>query len=107
VHAISGRTAESGAAGTKQMGEIRFTARLSDDGQMMKLTVVDDGPGMSPEVLSRACEPHFTTRASTGGTGLGLTLVRGLLDDVGGGLRLASVEGVGTTVTIELPTRRD
>lgn len=107
THAISERIKQNGVVKDRiaRSGEIRFSARLASGGGMIELKVSDDGAGMTPEVLSRACEPHFTTRGSSGGTGLGLALVRRLIEDAGGVLRLESTVDGGTTVTMELPTR--
>jgi signal transduction histidine kinase len=67
------------------------------------LSVRDPGVGMSPKTLARATEPYFTTRKGRGGTGLGLAGVKAFAEDAGGALKLASVEGHGTTATIYLP----
>jgi len=70
-------------------------------GDRVRVTVADDGPGMPPEVLARLGEPFFTTRAQ--GTGLGLHLSRQLVQGANGSLAVSSREGRGTTVTVELP----
>jgi signal transduction histidine kinase len=108
AHAIAERNERQyGAAhrGVTRRGEIRFSARLSMDSGRMELTVADNGAGMSAEVLRRACEPNFTTRSGLGGSGIGLGLVRRLIDDAGGSFRIASTEETGATMTFELPTR--
>jgi CheY-like chemotaxis protein len=58
---------------------------------------------MAPEVLARACEPFFTTKELGKGSGLGLAQVYGLAQQSGGGLRIASTLGKGTTVAVYLP----
>ncbi len=63
--------------------------------------VRDDGEGMSPEVLARAREPFFTSRAQ--GNGLGLPSVEGFAEQSGGAMHLASEPGQGTTVSLVLP----
>ena len=65
--------------------------------------VSDDGIGMSAEVRQRIFEPFFTTRELEGGTGLGLAGVYGSMGRLGGGVRVASEEGVGTTFALLLP----
>jgi signal transduction histidine kinase len=65
------------------------------------IKVIDQGEGMSPEVLERVKRPYYTTRE--GGTGLGIAVARALVEQHGGQLAFASTPGRGTTVTIELP----
>ena len=63
----------------------------------------DTGAGMDPHVLARAVEPFFTTKEVGKGTGLGLSAVQGLALQSGGGFRLESVVGEGTTATLSFP----
>jgi len=72
-------------------------------GPYVQITVADNGCGMPPEVLARACEPFFTTKPVGKGTGLGLSQVQGFIAQSGGALDVHSAEGAGTTVTILLP----
>jgi len=65
------------------------------------IQVIDQGSGMSPDVLERIRRPYFTTRE--GGTGLGVAVARGLVEQHGGELKYESAPGKGTIVTIELP----
>ena len=58
---------------------------------------------MPPEVLSRACEPFFTTKAPGQGLGLGLFLACTLVEHLGGRFALDSTPGTGTRATVELP----
>ena len=73
------------------------------EGTYVRLTVADDGVGMSPEVLSRVFEPFFTTKEAGRGIGLGLSTVRSLVAQASGHLAVTSRQGAGTTVTILLP----
>lgn len=59
--------------------------------------------GMTPEVLARVTQPFFTTKPQGQGTGLGLAMARGFIEQSGGGILFASKPGQGTTVTIWLP----
>ncbi|HEX5063326.1 MAG TPA: ATP-binding protein [Kofleriaceae bacterium] len=71
-------------------------------GDMLELQVRDDGIGMSPEVLRKIGTPWFSTRPE--GTGLGIANCQRLIGRAGGRMRIESEPGVGTTVTILLPT---
>ncbi len=68
-----------------------------------RLEVQDTGAGMSPEVLARAGEPFFTTKAPGEGLGLGLYLARGIMTQLGGGLEISSRVGEGTVAMLLLP----
>ena len=68
-----------------------------------RLTVRDDGIGMTPDVLERIRKPYFTTKE--GGTGLGVAVARVLVEQHGGRIEFRSNPGKGTTVTITLPTK--
>jgi signal transduction histidine kinase len=68
------------------------------------ILVSDNGRGMTEEVVKRAFEPFFTTRMGTGGTGLGLTIVRNIVTGtLGGKISLKSKPGQGTNVVLTIP----
>jgi signal transduction histidine kinase/CheY-like chemotaxis protein len=75
-------------------------------GDYVRISVSDTGAGMTPEVLARACEPFFTTKASGAGTGLGLSQTYGFATQSGGTLLIDSTPGSGTRVSIVLPRAR-
>lgn len=81
-------------------GHVSIRATPGDD--MLELEVRDTGVGMTPETLERVGTPFFTTRAE--GTGLGIAQCQRLIGIAGGRLKIDSERGVGTTVTIVLPT---
>jgi signal transduction histidine kinase len=68
-----------------------------------RITVRDDGVGMSPDVLSRIARPYFTTKE--GGSGLGVAVARGLIEQHGGQLEFKSAAGKGTTASVILPMK--
>jgi PAS domain S-box-containing protein len=72
-------------------------------GTYLKLSVIDTGAGMTPDILKRAIEPFFSSKPLGKGTGLGLSMVHGLVVQLGGTLELSSAVGNGTTVTMVLP----
>jgi signal transduction histidine kinase len=104
VHAIAERTPMIIGEVAADRGKIEIVASLSELGGVT-LTVSDNGAGMSPHVLARAFKPGYTTRARRGGTGLGLAMIKRLIDDCRGQVRISSVVGDGTVVTVDLPTR--
>ncbi len=67
----------------------------------LQIRVIDRGAGMTKEVLDRIQKPYFTTRE--GGTGLGVAVARGLIEQHGGHLSYKSAPAKGTTVVIDLP----
>ena len=66
------------------------------------LAVEDDGPGMDEEVQRQVFEPFFTTKGE-GGTGLGLAVVHGIVQQLHGSIEIDSAPGEGTCVRIRLP----
>ncbi|RZI77900.1 MAG: sensor histidine kinase [Variovorax sp.] len=72
-------------------------------GPYVCLEVQDTGVGMAPEVLQRIFEPFFTTRKQGEGTGLGLSVVHGIVSELGGGIHAESTPGEGTRIAIWLP----
>ncbi len=84
-------------------GAVRLNMRRSSRPREVILEVVDNGVGMSDEVRRRALNLFFTTKLGGLGTGLGLPLVCGVVERVGGTLDIESRVGVGTTVRIVLP----
>jgi two-component system, NtrC family, sensor kinase len=77
--------------------------RAIKPGHYVALSVTDNGKGMSAEVLAKAYEPFFTTKAIGKGSGLGLSQVHGFARQSGGDICIESTIGRGTTVTLFLP----
>ena len=67
------------------------------------LTVADTGSGIAPEIIERIFEPFFTTKDVGTGTGLGLSLVHGIVTELGGAIDVASTPGTGSVFTVYLP----
>jgi PAS domain S-box-containing protein len=77
-----------------------------EPGQYVLVTVGDTGPGMAPEILEHAFEPFFTTKDVGQGSGLGLSMVHGFVNQSGGHVRISSEQDRGTAVEIYLPRHR-
>jgi signal transduction histidine kinase len=88
-------TVELDAAGASAIG--------APPGPYVCLTVTDTGAGMSDEVRARIFEPFFTTKEAGNGSGLGLVIVRGVVDRGGGTVHVETAPGAGTTFTVHLP----
>ena len=76
---------------------------LAPELQMVRLTVADTGHGIPREVIKKIFDPFFTTKEFGKGTGLGLTVVKGIIEEHQGSIAVESQEGAGTTFTILLP----
>jgi signal transduction histidine kinase len=72
--------------------------------RMLELRVKDTGIGMNPDIQERVFEPFFTTREVGQGSGLGLSIVHGIVTSMGGTISVASIPGQGTEFIVELPT---
>jgi PAS domain S-box-containing protein len=75
-------------------------------GPYVRLTVEDTGSGMTPEILDRIFDPFFTTKRRGEGTGMGLTVVRGIVKSHGGAITASSTPGRGTTFDVFFPAAR-
>jgi signal transduction histidine kinase len=88
-------------------GTLTIGVRLSSEGQHAEISVRDTGCGIPAEKLRRIFEPFFTTKTADeqgqGGTGLGLSLAKEVMESHGGRLRVESTVGTGTTFTLKFP----
>jgi two-component system cell cycle sensor histidine kinase/response regulator CckA len=82
-------------------GSLQIQTR--NEGDQVVLSVTDTGAGMAPDVRDRIFEPFFTTKAIGKGTGMGLAVVHGILDQAGGRIQVQSSVGSGTTFQVFLP----
>ncbi|MBI5423808.1 MAG: transporter substrate-binding domain-containing protein [Opitutae bacterium] len=92
---------------TAEAVEITASARPPVDslepGRYVRIGIQDDGPGMTPEVVSRIFEPFFSTKAPGHGTGLGLAVVHGIMQQHGGAVTVFSQPGRGTLFNVFFP----
>ena len=85
---------------------VRVTARTAAAAAAIEVSVHDEGRGIPPDALSRVFEPYYRAPGAAGaarGTGLGLAVVKSLVEALGGTICLESVPGRGTRVTFVLP----
>ncbi len=102
AHAIS----EKIASGAYRRGRIKIVTRAAGD--RIEIEIADDGPGIPEKNLARIFEPNFTTKPAGKGTGLGLDLVRKIVEEAHGGqINVDSRPQCGVTFRILLPHRRN
>ena len=88
---------------TPEGGEIEVALAMGEGDVVVRIT--DQGSGMSETELDRAFNPFYSTKAD--GNGLGLPLIKKIIEESGGSVTLASRPGQGTTVTLHLPPAVD
>ena len=81
----------------------RILVRATSSETKIRISIIDDGPGIPPELLSKVFEPFFTTSSVGEGTGLGLSICYGIVRQHDGNLWAESVPGEGASFHIELP----
>ena len=83
--------------------ELRADEVEREGRRFVRLAVSDEGTGMDPDTLAHAADPFFTTKGVGKGTGLGLPMVQGMVEQSGGCFRLESEVGKGTRAEVWLP----
>jgi PAS domain S-box-containing protein len=101
VQAIERERADPAASDTPEKPAHRIWVRSRQVSNRIEIEIGDNGPGIAPDVLPRIFEPLFSTKAF--GVGLGLSLVKQILDYHGGGIDVTSDTGKGTRATLWLP----
>ncbi len=99
--ARNAREAMATAEGEPPRGS-HFIIRVEADEDVVRLSFIDDGPGIPPEVQARLFEP-FVTHGKSNGTGLGLAIVQQIAEEHGGTIRVDTAVGEGTTFELSIP----
>ncbi len=84
-------------------GRGKITIVTEQVGDMVRTSITDDGPGISPDMMKQLFTPFFTTRDVGKGTGLGLSICHGIVTEHGGKIYAESEPGKGATFVVELP----
>lgn len=87
---------------SRQAGASRVSFTAEQGASTLRITVADDGPGIAEADRARIFEPFFTTRRASGGSGLGLPIIKSLIEAAGGSLALAQSD-TGAAFVMELP----
>jgi len=85
-------------------GRITLATRRGDDDESLLIEVADSGVGIAPEDVAKIYDPFFTTKGVGRGTGLGLAVTYGIVQEHSGHINVSSTPGLGTTFRIMLPT---
>mgnify|MGYP005850115189 FL=1 len=83
-------------------GRVRLFSRITDSA--CEVEIRDDGPGLAKEIADRVFDPYFTTKP--GGTGLGMSITRGIIEEHGGSIEFTSAPGQGCQVLITMPLEK-
>jgi CheY-like chemotaxis protein len=94
--------AEQAMSGRGSGGRLKVATGLKN-GDLIKITFEDDGPGFGKDALAKIFDPFFTTKEPGKGTGLGLAVAYGIVKEHGGEIRAENLEGRGALIIVELP----
>jgi signal transduction histidine kinase len=97
-HALEEKQRQSGSS---QPGVIRLESCRSGD--KLRIAVIDNGGGMTPDVIKHLFDPFFTTKGAEKGTGLGMSICRRIIESHNGRIEVESTPGTGTSMTVVLP----
>ena len=106
-HDRPGAASHGGSLGGRVLFRTRAVHPDGDVHTFVEVDVEDNGVGIDPENRARIFEPFFTTKEPGKGTGMGLTVVKGIIEEHRGRITVESDRGMGTTVRVLLPTERE
>ncbi|NOY58367.1 MAG: PAS domain S-box protein [Calditrichaeota bacterium] len=84
-------------------GKLLLTTKLSEDDKHLELIIRDTGMGIAEDIKSKIFQPFYTTKAEGQGTGLGLPIVKDIVEQHNGSVAIESKIGAGTAVTVSIP----
>ncbi|MCB2181651.1 MAG: response regulator [Desulfobulbaceae bacterium] len=104
AHAMSGATGELSVCVKSRVVSVKEAQHCHiEPGSYVILTVSDTGVGMEPDIVNRIFDPFFTTKGVGEGTGMGLSVVHGIVQSMSGGLTVESTAGKGSSFHVFLP----
>lgn len=83
--------------------DVAIEVRVREEAGAVEVSITDNGPGISPDVQERVFDKFFRADAQRGGSGLGLTMVKAIIEAHSGDVRCESVQGQGTNFIVRLP----
>jgi hypothetical protein len=84
-------------------GLLKIKTHVTENGNYFEMEFIDNGPGIDPEIKDKIFEPFFTTKAEGIGTGLGLPIVKDIIEQHKGYIKIKSQPGQGTRVIVGIP----
>ncbi len=87
-------------------GRIHVGSKSDADAKFIRISISDSGCGIAPELIDKIFDPFFTTKPVGEGTGLGLSVSYGIIQDLNGRIEVESSAGAGSTFTVLLPVER-
>ncbi len=103
MRSVFNNLAENAAHAMPSGGDLNISTKLDDDGQNMIITIADTGTGIKEEHITKIFDPFFTTKEAGKGTGLGLAVIYGIIEQHHGAIEVSSAPGRGAVFTVTLP----
>ncbi len=103
MRSVFNNLAENAAHAMPSGGDLNIISRLDDAGQNILITVADTGEGISDAIITKIFDPFFTTKEAGKGTGLGLAVIYGIIEQHHGTIEVSSTPGNGAVFTVTLP----